>query len=96
MEDFKLVYIKNLHHGNYKLYTSFIIESIGHIVSSLDLTILELSRLSGVSRWTLGPMLKRGLRRNFKFRTINKLNNFIRDVLLDDDLLVVDSEDVDA
>jgi len=77
-EDISISYITDLSYNNYHTYTSEIIDNVKVLVRVTNMNLLQLSKLSGVSRVTLENIFKREAPDHiYRFSTISKLNNFI-------------------
>lgn len=85
--DLEVSFITDLNYGNYNIYTDEILSNVEKIARVSNLDIPMLSKLCGVGVQTLRRLLVQ-LRLvvpksfNVRFTTINKLNNFVGDVLL--------------
>lgn len=77
----KVSYIVDLDYKNYMIYLDEILGNVSEIARIASLDVAALSKLSNVCAQTLRKMLVAG-DMSVRFKTVNKLNNFVGDVLL--------------
>lgn len=75
-------FIVDLNYGNYRYYMDEVLSNVMSIAQVSNLDIPALSKLCGVCKKTLKRLLIRNESFSVRFLTINKLNNFVGDVLL--------------
>lgn len=81
-QELSVSFITDLNYGNFNFFMEEILSNVEKVARVSNLDIPTLSKLCGVGVRTLRKLLVKPEPFKVRFTTINKLNNFVGDVLL--------------